>query len=296
MSLDGVVVPTTYTAATKTFKHTPAAALAAGTHTVSFSAIDSSGGSVSKTWKFKVSPPMSNAADCTACHTGYPASHPTADCSKCHDHAYAVPAVPTAGPSRRRPAARATAASSRTTPATTWTTARTGSGASGAPVPFACADCHSATYPAVAQHTDAETTAAHVSSTTGCGPCHSIVLVTEHAQVPQPPPSSTSARCATRPRRASRSRTRSRRATPPAAPATPSHRATRRCTPPPSIAACAGNGCHTGTSLTSIHINSNTALTCDSCHESTDPDVVAAISTGDKSCAACHDALGAARR
>ncbi|MDR3687247.1 MAG: hypothetical protein P4L93_09860, partial [Coriobacteriia bacterium] len=56
--------------------------------------------------------------------------------------------------------------------------------------------------------------------------------------------------------------------------------------------ACAGAGCHVGTSLTSIHINSGTTLTCDSCHKSTDPAVVAAIAGHDLSCTGCHGSAG----
>jgi hypothetical protein len=57
-------------------------------------------------------------------------------------------------------------------------------------------------------------------------------------------------------------------------------------------AACTGSGCHTGTSLTSIHINSETDLDCDSCHKSAEGDVISAIATSDKSCAACHGSEG----
>ncbi len=53
--------------------------------------------------------------------------------------------------------------------------------------------------------------------------------------------------------------------------------------------ACAGTGCHAGTSLTGIHINAGTQLSCESCHKSTAPGVVAAITGRDKSCTACHD-------
>jgi hypothetical protein len=49
-------------------------------------------------------------------------------------------------------------------------------------------------------------------------------------------------------------------------------------------ASCAGVRCHSGTNLTTIHTG-----TCDSCHKSTDPKVVAAIAGHDKDCTACHD-------
>ena len=46
---------------------------------------------------------------------------------------------------------------------------------------------------------------------------------------------------------------------------------------------CSGSGCHSGTALTNIHKG-----TCKSCHDSTDPRVVAAIDGGIKTCDACH--------
>jgi hypothetical protein len=47
---------------------------------------------------------------------------------------------------------------------------------------------------------------------------------------------------------------------------------------------CSGSGCHAGTNLIPIHSNSN----CSTCHQSTDPNVVNAIATGNKNCSACH--------
>ncbi len=43
-------------------------------------------------------------------------------------------------------------------------------------------------------------------------------------------------------------------------------------------------GCHAGTSLTGIHEESS----CAGCHDSTDADVIAAITAEDKDCASCH--------
>jgi len=56
--------------------------------------------------------------------------------------------------------------------------------------------------------------------------------------------------------------------------------------------ACTGSGCHTGTSLTSVHLGEDSGLTCESCHESEDPDVIAAIDGHDKECTACHGSEG----
>ena len=128
---------------------------------------------------------MSNGADCTACHTGYPASHPTADCAKCHDHAYAGArwthggAIPTAAGCSGDGGIEQDDTCHDLDHREDGIWGVWGSG------PFACADCHSATYPAVAQHTAAETTAAHVSDTSCNGTCHSMNLVTEHGKYPK---------------------------------------------------------------------------------------------------------------
>ena len=53
-------------------------------------------------------------------------------------------------------------------------------------------------------------------------------------------------------------------------------------------AACQGAGCHNQTNLVPIH----TAIGCAGCHESTDPNVVGAIATGNKDCGACHPGGG----
>jgi len=54
--------------------------------------------------------------------------------------------------------------------------------------------------------------------------------------------------------------------------------------------ACAGSGCHSATSLTSLHINSDTTLSCGSCHTSEIQEVQDAITGGVKDCTACHSA------
>ncbi len=290
MSLDGVVVPTTYVAATKTFTHTPAVALSPGSHTVAFTALDSSGGSVSRTWKFTVSPPMSNGSDCQACHTNYPTAHPTADCSKCHDHAYAPAAGTHGGEIPTAAGCSGDGGDGQDDACHDLDHRQDGIWGIWGAGPFACADCHSATYPDVARHTDTGTMAAHVSATSCEGTCHSTNLVTEHGKYP------TSAtikyQCTLCHGPSARADVKTavdagNTACDACHPLDTGHEALHATTVP---ADCAGSGCHAGTSLTSIHINSETALDCDSCHESTDADVVDAILTGDKGCDACHDA------
>ena len=99
MRVDGVLVSTAYSAPTKTFTCTPGAALQPGMHTVVFTAT-AAAGTATKTWSFKVAPPMSSGSDCTSCHATYPAAHSKNVCAPCHDKAWASPgqhgdAVPT---------------------------------------------------------------------------------------------------------------------------------------------------------------------------------------------------------
>lgn len=57
---------------------------------------------------------------------------------------------------------------------------------------------------------------------------------------------------------------------------------------------CTGAQCHDGTSLTAIQEGTATVAPhqlCVTCHQSTDPAVVSAISTGNKNCSACHGAF-----
>jgi len=280
MTVDGASVPLTYAAGTKTYTFTPQMALSPGLHAVVFSVRDASGALASKSWSFKVSPPMSSGWDCTSCHAAYPAAHPLSGCADCHDHAYTVAGgshgdqVPTVagcvGSGGQQSGACHRIDHTSDTAYGVW-----GSG------PFACADCHAETNPAVPRHTDAETTAAHVSPSTGCARCHSDSLVTEHAKYPAA--SSAKFQC------------------------TVCHGASAAATVKEAVAtgntscdACHGlsaghevlhvvarddscNACHAGASLTAVH-----PFDCAGCHESTDPKVLLAITGSDKRCASCH--------
>ncbi|MBI5231331.1 MAG: hypothetical protein HY876_04100, partial [Coriobacteriales bacterium] len=63
------------------------------------------------------------------------------------------------------------------------------------------------------------------------------------------------------------------------------HEALHTTTVPES---CAGEDCHSGTSLTSIHMTAPATSTCDTCHDSTDPNVTSAVANHDKNCSSCH--------
>jgi len=280
MKLDGAAVPLAYAAGTKTYTHTPLAALSPGVHNVVFSVRDASGGAASRAWSFRVSPPMSTGWDCTSCHAAYPASHPASGCEDCHDRAYAVSGgshgneVPTvagcAGDGVQQSGACHRLDHASDTQYGVW-----GSG------PFACADCHSETHASVPQHTDAETVAAHESPSAGCARCHSSSLVAEHAKYPAT--ASMKFQC------------------------TLCHGSTAGAQVKAAVAAgattcdaCHGlsagheglhvvaradscNACHEGASLTTVH-----PFDCAGCHESTDPKVLLSIVSHDKQCSSCH--------
>ncbi|MCG2808231.1 MAG: cytochrome c family protein [Coriobacteriia bacterium] len=184
MMLDGVVVPTNYTSATKTFTHMPAAQLSAGWHTADFTALDSSGGSVSRSWRFKVSPPMSDGGDCQACHSGYPAAHPVPDCSVCHTRGYTVQGgthgreIPTAAGCMGDGGSEQDDACHRLDHSSDVNWGIWGAG------PFACADCHSSAYPNVANHVEVSSNDSHLLTTTGCALCHEASLIDEHGKYP----------------------------------------------------------------------------------------------------------------
>jgi len=183
MKIDGVVVPTTYSASPKTFAHTPSSDLSPGWHAAEFVVRDSSGSSTAKKWSFKVQPPMSTGGECATCHSATPASHPNVDCSVCHSAAYAPAgrhggSVPTvagctgAGTQQSDSCHRLDHAND--TQYGVW-----GSG------PFTCVDCHSVDYPAVPRHTDSSITAVHATANSGCDTCHSGSLLAEHSKYPK---------------------------------------------------------------------------------------------------------------
>ncbi len=272
MLLDGAAVPLTYSAATKTYSYAPAAPLAAGVHTVSFTARASTG-SASKTWSFKVSPPMSTTWDCLGCHTSYPAAHPLDVCSRCHDHTYA----PVGGHGSETPSVAGCMQYSECHKLNHNNEASSGEN-------FTCTGCHSAAYPNVARHTDASLAAAHLGSTpsTFCDSCHSKALVAEHAKYPST--ASMKYQCTICHGAAARTQARSAVAA--------GGRDCSDCHATPHAAqhanatmACAGTGCHNGTDLTAVH----SAIGCEGCHASARTSVVAAIAAGDKRCASCHN-------
>ncbi len=147
----------------------------------------------------------------------------------------------------------------------------------------ACDYCHNPSYPPIPQHTTAELDTLHLSTTTGCNPCHDPGLTAEHGQYPlgtdfkyqcslchastDPtswrPSAAGDTACAGVPRPA--------------------------CTPrvhDPGFTDPLCADCHSA----DIVVEHNDD--CAGCHTSTDPNVVNAIATGDSICGACHEGAG----
>jgi len=286
MTLDGAVVPTTYSVGTKTFTYAVAQSLTAGWHAVTFTARDAQGGTVSTSWRFKVQPPMSTGGECATCHSTFPSAHPVDVCAGCHARAYTTTghgsSVPTAAGCTGGGTAEQSDACHRLDHTSDPQWGVWGSG------PFACTDCHSATYPAVAQHTDAGTTTVHVSSV-GCSPCHSNSLITEHGKYPiaatikyqcdlchaPNAPGTVKSAIAANDTRCSTCHS------------TADHQARHDAVFTP---ACAGGGCHVGSNISDFHAVAGTP--CAGCHESSNPNVVEAIAGKNTDCAACHTTQG----
>jgi len=183
MALDGTTVVTEYDPATKTFAYVPDVPLSAGIHTVVFTARDTANGLATKTWSFKVSPPMSTGWDCAVCHRDYDRNHPVAGCEDCHDHAYAPEgrhggAVPTVAGCTSDGVIEPVGACHKLDHS-----GEAGAGANG----FACLDCHDSRFPDVPGHFDeAALTVNLATPTNGCvgANCHTRNLILEHAKYP----------------------------------------------------------------------------------------------------------------
>lgn len=280
MQVDGVTVPTAYTAGTKTFTYTPVTPLAAGTHTVKITVQDPLGGSVRRTWGFTVRTPMSTGSECVTCHSTYPAAHPLSGCSACHNGAYAQPPshgseVPTAagcmGDGVLNPASACHALD------------HGGEMGQGSGRNFECVECHGSAYPNVPRHTDSSMTAVHESTSSGCGPCHMTSLLGEHAKYPSA--AEFKYQCDVCHGAGARQQVKDSIAGGLTACGSchdaADHDLAHAVTPAPP---CGAAGCHVGTTLTVIH----SAPGCDGCHASSVPAITAAIADNNRNCSACH--------
>ena len=219
-------------------------------------------------------PAMTVLETCDACHADIKTAHPTpasSDCGVCHpdntgDHMEGTDYCEDCH----------------------WDGWHTGGAGLTVPVSGACFDCHNPNRTDIPRHTAQSAAAAHESS---CNGCHYTSVIAKHGVTPvgsvyayQCDVCHGSTRADVKAAIAASDTTCSG-----CHGAEAQHESFHAATVP---ASCAGSGCHTGTSLTTVHINPGTTQTCESCHTSTDPRVIAAIGGHDRSCTACHDAGG----
>ncbi len=261
--VDGTSVPATFDSGAGVLSAPTSHLANDASHDVTVTVTNSSGQSDHLSWSFSVqvyASMPSGAQDCVTCHPGFPDAHPMTNCLACHG-----PGSPV-GEGWNTPDYAQHSASY---------VART---------PTSCIDCHSAGYSTVPAMHPFTPAATYHDSTTACSPCHVRNLTTEHYRygltclschgsvdpLVQTAIATGSTACES------------------CHPGAASHTAIHNVT---LDASCTGSGCHatgTDTTLTDIHINSGTTLTCDTCHKSTDTNVVAAIAGGVKACDACH--------
>lgn len=260
--VDGVTVPSSFNAGTGLVT-APTSGLANDqSHDVTVTVVNSAGNTGRLNWSFSIQvyePMPTPAQDCVSCHPGFPAAHPMDNCLACHGEGSPV------GEGWNTP--------DYAPHSYTYIASSADS----------CVNCHTAGYATVpAMHSFTPVATYHDSSSTNCGPCHVKSLTTEHYRYglecfschANPDPLVQTAIATGR--------------TDCAACHTGAgqHAQLHETTVPVS---CAGEGCHAGTGLGDIH-GSN--VTCDTCHKSADPRVVAAIAGHVKACDACHDATG----
>lgn len=257
VSIDGVSTPSTFAAGVVSAQVvTPLANDA--THTVSVVAVDGAGLASSLDWALYVQtyPVMPASADCVDCHAGYPAEHPVDDCLTCHGEGGPYYTGYDDPAESHEPGGECYPCHGDLTD---------------------CTWCHGEPYVTVPALHDLTEDAYHDSSLE-CSPCHIKRISVEHYRY--------GLDCMT------------------------CHDSTD-----PAVLQAIAQGdpscfaCHTGgheelhgssleplclechqPQLTSEH--GDRGLTCRTCHESTDPAVIAAIDAEDTSCTACHAGAG----
>lgn len=271
MTLDGASVSPVYDAGTDTLSYTPTSPLANGVeHDVTVEVGYASGHTLaaSTTFGVQIYPQMTESGTCGDCHAGYPSSHPVDDCLACHG---------AGGPF--------------------WTdyddpadSHAPGTGCANCHGDLSdCGYCHDGPYPTVPRHA-ADLAPAHAGTgDASCTGCHLDSLTLEHNR--HTDDAGTPYTCLT------------------CHASTDAIVVTAIASGSTSCVAChtfAGSGgheslhtldrtdtcvdCHQGGSLTTLHLDAG--LACDTCHASTDPDVLGAIQGHERECGACHTAQG----
>lgn len=319
--VDGALVPSAFAGGVVTAS--PVAPLEdEATHSVRVAATDADGVVGELLWSFEVRtrPKMASVTECASCHVGYPVAHPVDDCAVCHgpaspvetgysdkaeshgpgsacsechgdlsactdchgrpyvtvpalhdleDDSYHMTAVSSCQPCHAR---RLTIEHNRNglTCLTCHTSSDAGVAAAILAGTTACQACHTGSSGHLLEHE---------STTQGCSDCHVANLVTEHVT----DRSLTCDTChASLDPTVSSAIVAGDTACDACHPAAGDHRGVHDST---IQAAC--DDCHES-NLVGEHVDGR-GLTCASCHESTDPGVLAAIGVGDVACGACHD-------
>ncbi|HEY5549388.1 MAG TPA: hypothetical protein VIL17_07335, partial [Coriobacteriia bacterium] len=290
MTIDGqpVAAAIAYNGSYKNFavSYQVVTALTPGVHTVVVRVHDAAERTTATTWSFTVIAPdpvfvemPAGGATCADCHFGYPAAHPMTNCEGCHGaNAPVGPPAYTAGNSE---SAHTLACTLGGCHGDEWTGPTPQH-----PLDANCTRCHNAMSTVAKTHVvDAQTLKnGHIAGASSCTAnfCHATSLTAEHYRRTVGGKPFTCETC---------------------------HESTNADV----VAAIAAGdkdcaACHKVTNHTAIHVvdrsdtcvgakchvatNANlTTLhpTCDTCHSSTDPDVVAAIAGNHTACASCHD-------
>lgn len=264
MTINGLAVPTTFTGGVVTAQ-LPAPLADFQSYLVVVSATDTTGLTSTFAWSFEVQsvPKMAVpvTTGCTDCHTAYSTAHPVDDCAACHGVGSPQGGGYTDPAQSHAPGTYCSNCHARLDD---------------------CTACHNDTYSTVPVLHDLKQDAYHSSAEFACDPCHYQMLTIEHAQ--HLDDSGQPYDCATC------------HASTAANVVAAIDAGDTRC------GSCHGAGhqavhessvgsdcavCHQPNLVTE---HTNRSLTCDTCHQSTDPLVVDAIATGDKSCSACHGA------
>ncbi|MCL6471919.1 MAG: hypothetical protein K6T91_03825 [Firmicutes bacterium] len=261
MHLNGVEVVPIYNEVTKVVSFTPLSPLPSDfDQTVTLTVTDAFGLSSTATWHFRT-------RNCTACHTNFPSTHPMTNCNACHGGGEPIEDCRECHEYQWYPEDHNVSK-------------------------YSCEYCHNSTYSYKIPVHPADNAAYHntTSSMELCSECHMTSLVQEHGRRIDP---STGKNldcytCHANTRTEVRLAIESKNKDCGACHASSSSHETVHAT---NALDSKCTTCHKN-NLFQEHLNNPTTqtkkLTCDSCHSSTRPEVISAISSGDKHCVSCH--------
>lgn len=275
MSLNGDDVAASFNPENNTVSYTPTAPLANDVdHTVKLTVVDGVGASASQTWKFSVQtlPDMPIAGECVDCHQGYPApNHPMDNCQGCHGGGAPINDCRDCHGIQKHSPDRLTQVEGHWywEPGCDW--------------------CHNSTYSyKIPVHP--EDNAGYHNTTTSmdmCKSCHTPSLTREHYRHTDDNGEKYNCdTCHASTRAEVQSAIADKRKDCGAC-----HNAGHEAQHDTAVLDEKCTTCHKN-NLVQEHLSNTTtqdkALTCDSCHSSSDPAVSVAITNGSKHCASCH--------